>query len=323
MSAASPFSGKRVLISGANGFIGARLAERLAQDGAIIHGLVSPRSRAERLTRLGSHVAVERADIRDLQTLKSVMTRVAPHIVYHLASYGNHPEHYTDPTATAIVRIAEINVMGTANLLAASLDVECFVNTGSAAAEYGPGSQPMREAQPLAPTTYYGATKAGATLLVSAFGKAQGRNVITLRPLYVYGPGDWAFRFIPTVIATCLRGETLSLTSGAERKNFVFVDDVVEAYRLAGSTRHDGAPVVNVGARSESTLGEVVRIVEECLGRRVRYVEGSYGQQQWPRDCWDADVDLAERLLGWRPTTSLEEGIRRTADWMIGSGCVP
>jgi nucleoside-diphosphate-sugar epimerase len=322
MVAALSFSGKRVLITGANGFIGARLAARLAQDGAVVHGLVSPTSRAENLAALRDPVTVERADIRDRDGLRAVVSRVAPRIIYHLASYGNHPRHYAGSAADTIVRISETNVVGTANLLAASLDidVDCFVNTGSAAAEYGPGTQPMQETQRLAPSTYYGASKAGATLLVGAFGTVQQRNVITLRPLYVYGPGEWTFRFIPTVIAACLRGETLSLTSRAEKKNFVFIDDVVEAYRLAAGRQHAGAPVVNIGARIESTLGDVIQIVEEHLGRPVRCAEGSYDRLQWPSDCWAAEIGMAERLLGWQPSTSLEEGVRRTAAWMMETG---
>jgi nucleoside-diphosphate-sugar epimerase len=312
-------SGKRVLITGANGFIGARLAARLVREGAAVSALVSPSSRAQQLSSLRDRVTVERADIRDRAALQAMLARIRPQVVYHLASYGNHPDHYAASAGDTLVRIQETNVMGTANLLAASLDagVECLVNTGSAHAEYGPGAQPMRESQRLAPSTYYGASKAGATLLVSAFGTAQRRNVITLRPLYVYGPGDWAFRFIPTAITACLRGDPLLLTSGGEKKNFVFVDDVVDAYRLAALAHHDGAPVVNIGARAEATLGDVIRIVERCLGKRIHYVEGAYAQLQWPSDCWAAEIDLAEQLLGWQPTTDLEAGIRHAVVWMM------
>jgi nucleoside-diphosphate-sugar epimerase len=322
MASAPSFAGRRVLITGANGFIGARLAARLAQDGAAVHGLISPPSRAENLAPLGGLVTVERADIRDLDGLRAVVRRVEPSVIYHLASYGNHPQHYAGPLADVMVRISEINVLGTANLLAASLDadVACFVNTGSAAAEYGPGTEPMRETQRLAPSTYYGAAKAGATLLVSAFGNTQSRNVITLRPLYVYGPGEWAGRLIPTVIARCMRGETLSLTSRGEKKNFVFIDDVVEAYRLAAHADCAGAPVVNVGAAGESTLGDVIQLVERHLGRPIAYVEGAYDRLQWPSDCWAAEIGEAERVLGWQPSTTLADGIRRTADWMMGTG---
>jgi len=323
MGSAPSFSGKRVLITGANGFIGARLAARLCEASAAVHALVTPASRAENLAPLVGRLTIERADIRDLRALTTVVTRVSPQVVYHLASYGNHPEHYRGPVSDTIVRISDINVMGTANLVAASLaaDVECFVHTGSAAAESGPGSQPMHEDERLAPASYYGAAKAGSTLLVSAFGVAQRRSVVTLRPLYVYGPGDWTYRFIPTVISTCLSGGTLSLTSAAEKKNFVFIDDVVDAYVLAAKVRRPDAPLINIGAPTESTLGDVIRIVGDYLGRPVSYIEGSYGQLQWPRDCWDADISRAERLLGWRPTTRLEEGIRRTADWMTGNTC--
>jgi UDP-glucose 4-epimerase len=322
MTSALPFSQKRVLITGANGFIGARLAQRLAREGAIVHGVVSPESRAENLAGSADAITIERADIRDRQALTTLMKRVAPRLIYHLASYGNHPQHYD--SADALVRIAEINVMGTANLLAASLDldIDCLINTGSAFAEYGAGTEPMQELQRLVPSTYYGAAKAGATLLASAYGATTGRRIITLRPLYVYGPGDWAFRFIPTVIGKCLRGDVLSVTSLQERKNFVFIDDVVDAYRMAALAQSQDAPIINIGSRSESTLADVIRLVERCVGRTVHYVEGSYDQLQWIGDCWAADIRLAERVLGWQPKTSLEEGIRQTVDWIMASKSV-
>lgn len=320
---AQAFSGKRVLITGANGFIGSRLAKRLARDGALVHAVVSPGSEGRNLTDArrtdtaarsadAGSITLERVDLRDEQALASMVTRVAPRIVYHLASYGNHPGHYE--AAGALSRIAATNLMGMAHLLAAcrDLDLECLINTGSAFAEYGAGVEPMREMQRLAPSTYYGASKAGATLLAGAFAAATGHRVITLRPLYVYGPGDWPGRFVPSVIAAGLRGLTLPLTSRRERKNFVFVDDVIEAYLAAALTSHADASVINVGARAEATLGDVITIVEQCTGCEVRYTEGAYDRLQWPGDCWAADISLAERLLGWTPVTSLEEGIRRT-----------
>lgn len=319
MAVPSPFSQKRVLITGANGFIGARLARRLADEGAAVHAMVSPASRAENLAGAMSGITVERHDIRDRQALAVLVTRVVPHVVYHLASYGNHPQHYG--AGDALTAIVEVNVMGTANLLAACRDVEleCLINSGSAFAEYGAGSEPMREAQRLAPSTYYGAAKAGATLLVSAFGATAGRRVMTLRPLYVYGPGDWRFRFIPMAIAKCLRGELLSVTSLQEKKNFVFVDDVVEAYRAAALAHDATAPVVNIGSDVESTLADVVALVEQHAGRTLTCVEGTYDRLQWPGDCWAADISVAKQVLGWQPATSLAEGIRRTVNWMRAS----
>jgi UDP-N-acetylglucosamine/UDP-N-acetylgalactosamine 4-epimerase len=104
----------------------------------------------------------------------------------------------------------------------------------------------------------------------------------------------------------------------------VFVEDVVDAYRAAALTTSAGAeaPVINIGARAQSTLGDVIHLVERCVGRQVRYVEGAYDRVQWPGDGWTADIGLAERVLGWQPTTRLEDGIRQTADWMMTNGHV-
>ncbi len=320
MTPSTSLAGKRVLITGAEGFIGTRLVRRLETESADVYGLVSRKRAPATRGRPKGGATFLKADIRELRDVQAVIARVKPHVIVHLATFGNRPEHYTVSPRDEILRIVSTNVLGTANLIAAAgqlVDLECFVNTGSAFAEYGPGSKPMREAQRLDPDTYYGATKAAASLLVTAFGKLRRKSVVTLRPLYVYGPGESPSRFIPTAISKGLRGETLSLTSLGEKKDFVFIDDVVDAYRRACSLTQGGPPFLNIGSARESTLGEVLRIVEGYLGKPIRYEEGSYRRLQWPSERWTANIALAKRVLGWRPTTDLETGIRKTVDRAI------
>ncbi len=319
MSSNSSFFQKRVFITGINGFIGSRLASVLSDEGAEIHGLVSPSSRAENLKDGGVSFMLYRGDIRKREEIIKIVRQAKPDIVYHFASYGNHPQHYNDKPEIQMQKMLEVNTMGTAHLLEAlaELDFECLVHTGSAFAEYGPDAKPMHENKRLNPVTYYGASKASATLLCGAFAQSNNqRKVITLRPLYVYGPGEWAFRFIPTVISKCSKGEKLKLTSRDEKKCFVYIEDVLEAYRLAYLRSYESPLVVNVGSAHENTLGDVIDIVEKVFGKTLTVEEGAYKELQWPSPSWATNVDLAKQTLAWESKTDLTSGILKTIQWM-------
>lgn len=316
MSSSPSFKGKKVLITGASGFIGARLLQRLLEEGAQIYALLSNSGSYARLDSVLKDIRCLKGDVTDFSFLKPQMGGLQPQVIYHLAGYGNHPQHYGDPEKE-ILEITRGNVLGTAALLAALVPVkfECLIHTGTAA-EYGPRTQAMREDQLLKPDTYYGATKAGATLLCQAFSHLLGRKVITLRPSYVYGPEEDLDRFIPTVIRSCLENKVLPLTSVHEKKDFVFIDDVVEAYLCAYRSNFSGTPVVNIGSSRETTLGEVIGMIEKQLGKKLQYVQGSYQSLQWKSSCWQADITQAKEILNWTPAHDLEKGLKKTIDWV-------
>lgn len=300
------------MITGAAGFMGSALTHALAEEKANIFAFTSERRGASaRLEDIANQIELIACDILDLEALKRHVRQIQPQIIYHFASYGNHPEHYVNPDE-ALIRTTQVNVTGTANLLASLSDTpfECFINTGSPA-EYGEGSEPMRETQVLKPVSYYGATKAGASYLCYAFSKLKNLRVLTLIPAYVYGPGEDLYRFIPTLVAKCLKGEPFPLTSLREKKDFIFIDDAIAAFQAAylSPTKEW---VLNIGSGVEITLGEVIRHIESILGKKIQYQEGRYQKLKWERTCWAADIRKASNVLKWRPHYTLEEGLRKS-----------
>ncbi len=316
MSFSETFRNKRVLITGATGFIGSRLIQQLLPRGAKIHALTPRASNLNRIENVKSRIALHKADITDCGRVKKLIRSLKPQIIYHLAGYGTRAEH------ADLKKMAEVNIMGLVNLLEGleSVPFECFVNSGSSA-EYGPKYAPMQESQILEPNTYYGATKAAGDLLLQAFGKLRPKKVLTFRLFYVYGPGEELVRFIPTVVQTCLDGRTLKLTSRKEKKDFVFIDDVIDAYLMAPRSKINGPNIINIGTSVESTLGKVIKTVEHYVGKKLKVIEGAYQNRSWDSDCWAADIRKARDILGWQPTHNLETGLRKTIDWI--SSCCP
>jgi len=284
-----PRSSDRILVTGARGFLGSHLVRVLRASGADVHGLVR-----------------EEADLRDADAIRRVVESVRPRLVFHLAAGAGHP-------ADAAARSALLadTVLGTANLLEALRPLESvrLVHAGSSL-EYGPRSMPMRETDLLAPITFRGAAKAAATLLVLQ----SGVPATVVRPFSVYGPGEQPYRLIPRAVAAARRGETISLTGPGIVRDFVFVDDVVDALVRAAAVPEAVGEVVNAGTGTQTTNEELVARLGVLLGRELDVRPGEFEPKPWDTGCWVADTAKAERLLGWTARHDLDAGLARTLD---------
>jgi nucleoside-diphosphate-sugar epimerase len=276
-----------VLVTGAGGFLGSRLVAALSEQGAEVHGLL----RAE-------------ADLRDAAAIRAAVEGVRPRLVFSLAAGAGHPEDADGQTAF----LAD-TVLGTQNLLEAlrAVGIDRVVHTGSSF-EYGPSQRPMRETDPPAPTTFRGVAKAAATELVLE----SGLPATVVRPFSVYGPGEQSHRFVPAVVSAALRGEPILLTRPGIARDFVFVDDVVEALLLAAQTPEAEGEIVNAGTGRQTTNEELVATLGTVLGRELDVRPGEFEARPWDTDSWVADTAKAERLLGWTARTTLAEGLAQT-----------
>lgn len=309
----------RILVTGAGGFIGARTAQHFSKA-AQVFALVRPGGNQCRLRSSFpngpvGNLKVIPANILDFPALKKICKEVRPDYIFHFAAYGNQAEHYSGKTQSERLReIAEINLMGMTNLLAALEDVpfKLFVNSGSAFAEYGSGNKKFKETQVCAPRTLYGITKAAASMLAEGYGLVSGKKILTTRLSYVYGPGEGLDRVIPTVIEHARKGTVLPLTSLKEKKDFIYIEDVLTAFSKLVSMKRPPTGVMNIGSSIESTLGDVIRIVQKELKTKVCYQEGAYKALSWPGQCWAVDIARARKLLNWKPRVSLNQGIKNS-----------
>ena len=300
-----------ILVTGATGFVGGCLTRRLAGEGKRVHVLIRPTSNDWRIADYRERLTYHTVDIRDRDALVRVFRLVRPDVVYHCAVYGGYPAQ------TDSVRIGQVNAMGTINVLTAAVETGfgCFINTGSSG-EYGPRTDLMREADPLRPTTAYGATKAAATLFAYAMAKSTDLPIVTLRLMSPYGPFEEPTRLVPAAIAKALRGEDIALSSGDESRDFFFVEDLVDLYLRVPGSRFEPGEVVNVGSGRPHTVRQVAEHILELTASASRPLWGAFDPRAYDAAHWQADVSRMAGIFGWRPETSLEQGLERTVAWV-------
>jgi UDP-glucose 4-epimerase len=304
------WAGTSILVTGAAGFIGANLTRRLLDVGAHVHALVRPGTDMRRLADVMSAVTIHRADVSDRAALCVAVRRAAPDVIFHLAAHGA-ARHDADAP-----QLFSANVLGTLHLLeaAASVSYRRLVHVGGSS-EYGPRLLPLRETDRLEPVTSYGASKAAATLAVQQYARTYERPIAILRPFSVYGPWESPSRLIPTATFAALDGRELPITPPGYRRDFVYVDDVVDACLLAGTLDVPRGEIVNVGTGWQWSNDEVVRIIERVSGCVIQTRPGEYPPRLSDTTHWVADTTKAEQVLGWKASRSLESGLQDSVSW--------
>jgi dolichol-phosphate mannosyltransferase len=301
---------KRVFVTGASGFVGANLVRRLLRDGHEVHILLR-NPNPWRLQDVATDLRVHLGDMRNLPELQQTITEIQPDWIFHLAAYGA----YSWQTDRSLM--FDTNVIGATNLVDTYLTSgsQVFVNAGSSS-EYGFKDHAPAETELPEPNSNYAVTKASATLFCQSNARASGRPIPTLRLYSVFGPYEEPRRLIPSLIVRGLSGELPPLTRPEVARDFIYVDDVTEAFlAIATETICDNGAVYNVGTGKQTSLREIVD-----LARRVMNIAATPAWESMPDRVWDTSVWLADntkirRELGWQPQVSLEDGLRKTIGW--------
>lgn len=300
----------RVLVTGGAGFLGSALANRLAAEGHTV--LVLDDLTAGDPRRLRHEVLFTRGDVKDIPKLWTLLQGVD--CVYHLAARVRVPEsiHYPSDYNT-------VNVGGTVAVMEAMRDTGVKrVVFGSSGALYGEqASQPVSEGQTPHPNSPYGVSKLAAEYYVSTLGALYGIETVSLRILNAYGPGQDLPPSYPPVIPHLLRqaqlgGSLVIFGDGSQTRDFVYVDDVVDALVSASTATDVNRAVINVGAGQEVSINDLARRILRITGRRGEPLHNR--SQPGGVSRLVADVGLARELLGWRSRTGLDEGLRLTLE---------
>lgn len=291
----------KILVTGATGFLGGRLAKRLIAN-------------KEEVYLCGSR----QADLTKIEQIKKIIKEVRPAIIYHLGALVDLSRDFQ-----IAQRCIEINIKGTLNLLEAIKDYPpklfIFLSTEEV---YGQGPIPYKENQLVNPPSVYAVSKVAGEHLTSIYAQELGFTALILRVGTMYGPENSASRFIPQIIQQALRNTEIAINSGVKKRDYVYVDDVVEALTIAKDTSFkDLVTIINLGGGKSYRLLEVAKKIVKIVRSKSKIMVGALPDRAGEADIWWLDNTRAGEILGWRPRTTLEEGLKETISH-FGKGVV-
>jgi len=314
------WQGKKVLVTGAEGFIGSHLTERLVELGADVTALALYNSfnnwgwidTFDKKTR--DSIKVVTGDIREYDGMKRIIK--GQEVVLHLAALIAIPYSYLSPMA-----YVRTNIEGTTNVLEAcrEYEVEKIVHT-STSETYGSALYvPIDEKHPMQGQSPYSASKIGADKMAESYYKSFNMPIATLRPFNTYGPRQSARAVIPTIISQILAGKTeIKLGSLTPTRDFNFVKDTAEAFIKVAESEKTIGEVINAGSNYEITIGDTVKKIIRIIGKDVKILcdderlrpENSEVNRLW------ADNTKIKELTGWKPNYNIDAGLEETVAWI-------
>lgn len=318
------WKGRKVLVTGAGGFIGSHLTERLLALGAEVRGMVHGNMRgsvgylAAVPKGLDKNLEICGGNVRDGAFVREATVGVDT--VFHLAAITSVTYSYSNPDETVIT-----NVFGTLNVCNAARheNIRRLVHTSSAGV-YGTSlhGEPISETHPVQACNPYTASKLAADNVVESYYLSYDLPAAICRIFNAYGPRVGQFLVIPTIILQLLRGKDLKLGDLSVTRNFTYVDDIVNAFLLMAEADNVVGQVVNFGSARAVTIGELANMIAGLMGREARIETDPIRLRPEKSEIRRviADTTKAREQLQWEPTITLEEGLRRTIDWIAAGG---
>jgi nucleoside-diphosphate-sugar epimerase len=298
-----------ILITGASGFIGINLAIRLLEEGAVITTMMSPSPHRGRLRFLRNHCRVVPHDLR--ASMDSFLSNNAFSLVFHLAAMGTDSRDYPAHD------ILGVNVASTIELVHHVQRTKGKMIWAGSVFELGSCSQALKETSPPRPISDYGWTKSIALDYLKRF--APSPSWTALRFFGVYGPYEAPHRLIPYMITRLLENQEAELTNGEQVRDWVFVDDVIDAMLLSATTGSVFGEVFHVGTGQGVSTRKVAETVANMLGKEHLLRFGARKRPDAEPECMIADITRARERIGWEPKTDLAEGIRKTVEWHLSN----
>ena len=314
------FKGKKVLVTGSEGFIGSHLTERLVELGANVTALVQYNSFNNWGwidtfdVKIKNNIEVITGDIREYDNMKRIVK--GKDIVFHLAALIAIPYSYLSPMA-----YVRTNVEGTTNVLEACREygVEKIIHT-STSETYGTALYvPIDEKHPIQGQSPYSASKIAADKMVESYYKSFNTPVAIIRPFNTYGPRQSARAVIPTIITQILSGANeIKLGSLTPTRDFNYVKDTVEAFIKVAESDKTVGQVVNAGSNYEINIGDLARNIIELTNNEVKIIcdeERLRPEKSEVNRLW-ADNTKIKELTDWNPKYTLIEGLKETIHWI-------
>lgn len=311
------WKGKNVLVTGAGGFIGSHLTERLVELGANVRGFVHYNAQGSAGWLDGSplrqQVEVLAGDIVDRDTVQTAMRGVET--VFHLAALIGIPYSYSAPLS-----YVRTNIEGTLNILRCGreLGVGRIVHTSTSEVYGTARHEPIDEEHPLQGQSPYSASKIGADKIAESFYLSFEIPVVTVRPFNTFGPRQSARAVIPTIISQCLTQQEIQLGNLHPTRDLNYVANTVDGFVLAASQDRAVGKTINLGSGRKISIGELAKLIASMINKKItiKHDDKRTRPENSEVGCLLADNTLAQTLLGWEPRVSLEQGLKLTIEWM-------
>lgn len=307
------WSGRKVLVTGAAGFVGSHLTEALVRRGADVRAFVRYTSSGNwgwlDDSDVKADLEVIAGDVRDPETLVPAMA--GTEVVFHLAALIAIPYSYVTPLA-----YVRTNVEGTTNVLEAAraADVQRVVHTSTSEVYGTAQTVPISEAHPLVGQSPYSASKIGADKIAESFHAAYGLPVVVLRPFNTYGPRQSARAVIPTIITQLLAGRSVQLGALTPTRDLTFAADTAEGFICAGEAPDAPGRTINLGVGQEIAIGDLAERIHRLMDKPYEVAHDAQRDRPAASEVERllSDNRLARELLGWEPRHSLDDGLRET-----------
>jgi len=302
----------RVLVTGADGFIGSHLVHRLVDDGAEVHALTSEVSSVfpRRLVDLRGRITIHEGNLMDRGAMDTVTRAAQPKYVFHLAAYTHVGKSWQ-----RVDECIQANIQGTMNLLQAlGGNYERFVNTGTSEI-YGDIDVPFREDAIVNPISPYSVSKYAAERFCRLFQRAYGWPIVMVRPFNAYGPAQSPDRVIPEIIVRALRKEELAMTQARQTREFNYVSDLADGFVRAATSPGVDGEIINIGGGEEISMRDVATTILDLLGNPIEPQFGALPERPTEIMRMYCDSTKARTLLGWSPAHTLRDGLAKTIEW--------
>jgi nucleoside-diphosphate-sugar epimerase len=293
-------SGKKILVTGASGFIGSLLCRHLINCEAEIHAI----SRVYRSSH-NNRLHWWQGDMGSIETVRKIFNTVKPNLIYHLASYVMGA-----PNLENVLPTFHNNLQTTVNLLTVAAEIGCdrIVLTGSLA-------EPEPNQDELFPSCPYAAAKCASSAYSRMFHALYQLPVVNARVFMVYGPGQKDLsKLIPYVILSLLKGKAPKITSGERLIDWIYVNDVVEGFIAMGCASGIEGHTIELGSGKLITIREIVQRIVTLIDTKIEPLFGAIPDRP-AEPVRVADIKGANARIGWRPTTNLDKGLMLTVEW--------
>lgn len=312
----SYFDGKRIVVTGASGFIGSHLCKELVSLKAFVVALIRPSSDLWRLNSVQGSIEIVKVDLLDGEMVSSVIESKNPDYIFHFAI----PSHELLQTNLDLEKQIAISNQHLTNLFKAvhqkNLAFKAFIHACSGSIyKWNEGSESVNEETALAPNTLRGKLKLAQRNKCLELSEVYGIPARLARIFRAYGPMEVDFKLITKALNAYRFKEAIKIGDNSYKRDYAYVEDIVCGMLLLAMEKQNAPIEVNFGGQKSYSAEDVIVRLETLLGAEIPKELNAYPKNKFDQGVVMADCKLAKKMLGWEPMTSLDEGLSKTIDW--------